>query len=119
MISWSFKTDYLGDYRDKHTSTCKVCLKDDFATYQVTQEYFAAYGLSLAPTKRVIYKNCSACSFRSKMRKLDVQLIDNQDLFTLSEIDQLYPKKLKLRYIWGWIVIAALAGLIAYIALTW
>ncbi len=113
MISWATKADYVGELSDVHSETCKVCSQENKPKYQIEQNYFILYWLPIFRTKRIIYKICTKCSFKSKLKIGNNTLIDNSSASAVILVNSTFPKKMKLKYIWGWIIYALIFSLIA------
>ncbi|MES2587817.1 MAG: hypothetical protein V4622_02485 [Bacteroidota bacterium] len=112
MISWATKIDFIGKLDDTLVETCKVCGQENKPIYNVEQVYFLLYWLPIFPTNRLIYKICPSCSFKSKLRNKQSNLIDDNSNSNLANINFHFPKKNKLKYFWGWIVYALIFALI-------
>ncbi len=118
FINWATKADFIGEHADRESSACKVCSAEQKAIYQVEQNYFLLYWLPLFPTKRVVYRICSSCSFKSKLRAGGSRLLDDHSADKLTELNSYFPKKYKFKYFWGILVFALIAALIAWFVLS-
>ncbi|MGV3631660.1 MAG: hypothetical protein ACO1O6_10645 [Bacteroidota bacterium] len=114
MISWATKADPVADITDTDLSSCKVCSASGHARYLVEQNYFLLYGLPLFRTQRVIFRICSSCSFKSRLRRGNSAVLDDHAGNKIAEINTAYPPKMKFKYFWGAFVLALLAGMIGW-----
>jgi len=107
MINWATKYDYLGNYNRVPEEPCTVCSKKITPEYSAEQSYFTLYGLPLFALGVKYFKVCDACSAKLKARASDGNL---------REVKRVIPGKIKLKYVWGWIVLLpAIAGIILLI----
>ncbi|HLP12651.1 MAG TPA: hypothetical protein VK177_12015 [Flavobacteriales bacterium] len=95
--------DLVGTTESLTAEPCKVCSEKVKCTYQVEQSYIALLFLPLFPTKRTIYRVCSNCSARLKVKPTD------QDYAWVNET---IPKRFNFKYYWGIVALAGLAFLL-------
>ena len=106
MISWGTKFDDVGSYTSLLDESCLICSAKSKPIYKVEQSYFNLYGLSILPTGRKIYKTCSACNTRLKAKETDSNI---------RLVKECVPKKIKFKYVWGWIVLLPIIIGIAFL----
>lgn len=109
MISWGTNYDEIGEYTSGKKEVCKICTNSSIQNYKVERGYFNLYGLSLFPTSKKFYKNCSSCNTRLKVKS-------NDDI--LNTLNRIIASPLKLKYIWGWLVLGPIIVGILYLFLT-
>lgn len=106
MVSWSTKIDIIGYYDNILAEECRICSKKSKPVYKVEQAYFKFYGLSLFPTKRTYYKTCGNCNTQLKAKSTDTNV---------HTVSQYFPKKVKFKYIWGWLILSPIIIGIVYL----
>lgn len=109
MISWGTNYDEIGLYSTGQNEVCKICANSSIQNYKVERGYFKLYGLALLPTGKKYYKTCSNCNTRLKVKS-------NDDIINILNREIASP--LKLKYIWGWLVLGPIIVGILYLFLT-
>lgn len=106
MISWGTKYDSIGTYEDAMEESCSICSNKDRPIFKVEQGYFTLYGMALFPTSKKYFKICTSCDTRLKVRASDPNL---------PSIQRAVPGRLKLKYIWGWLILLPIISGIIYL----
>lgn len=82
---------------------CVVCSQQEKPIYHIEQAYFTLYGLPLAPLGKKFYTICSSCKARLKAQSSDANL---------TVIRQELPGSFKFKYLWGWLVVLGIVGVV-------
>jgi zinc-ribbon family len=106
MIYWGTAVDLIGEHSDVAAEKCKICSEHSKPVYKVEQNYFKLYGLPIFPTKKMYYKTCSACSTKLKAKSTDSNM---------RSVKAALPGNLKLKYVWGWIILVPIILGIVYL----
>lgn len=107
---WSVKTDIKNVSAFHDQEVCAVCKNSHDFTVEVEQEYMAVYGLRLFPLKKKYVTICLQCKRRKTISLNEKNGQPDPRYLKVERVE--YSK---FRYYTGWIMLAMLVALAAWL----